>query len=172
MPDKTKVREIMVPLTTYPHMPYWFSLRQAITMLRLTGADDAHHERPPRVVLVFDEKYQLMGLLRRRDMLRGLEPKYLGGGPKSAQWPSMSSQELCALWSDPKASKEAAGAQVKDWMVPVKGTVNIDDPLTKAACLLIQDDVPVLAVMNGNKVAGIVTIEDVYEAITDAVLAT
>ena len=171
MPAKTKVKEIMVPLTNYPHMPYWFSLKQAVTMLRLAGAEDEHHKRAPRVVLVFDEKYQLMGMLRKRDILRGLEPRYLGAGPKSADWPKMGTQELCALWSDLKASKEAAGAQVKEFMVPVKGTVGVDDPLTKAACMLLQDDVPVLAVMNGNKVAGIVTIEDVFEAITDAVLA-
>jgi len=171
MPAKTKVREIMVPLTNYPHMPYWFSLKQAVTMLRLAGAEDEHHQRAPRVVLVFDEKYQLMGLLRKRDILRGLEPRYLGAGPKAAEWPKMSSQELCSLWSDPKASKEAAGAQVKDWMVPVKGTVKIDDTITRAACQLLQDDVPVLAVMDGNKVAGIVAIEDVFAAITDAVLA-
>lgn len=171
MPYKTKVTEIMVPLTNYPHMPYWFSLKQAITMLRLVHQEDVHAGRPRRVVLVFDEKYQLMGLLRRRDILRGLEPKFLGGGPKGAEWPKMSTEELCALWSNLEASKEAAGAQVKEFMVPVRGTVKVDDNITRAACLLIRDDVPVLAVMEGNKVAGVVTIEDVYEAITEAVLA-
>jgi len=83
----------------------------------------------------------------------------------------MTSEELCALWSDPKASKEAASAQVKEFMVPVKATVKTDDTLTRAACLLLQEDVPVLAVMEGNKVAGIVAIEDVFDAITEAVLA-
>ena len=171
MPHKTNVKEIMVPLTNYPHMPYWFSLKQAITMLRLSDADKGNYGRPPRVVLVFDEKYQLMGLMRKREILRGLEPRFLGGGPKSADWPQMEAQELCSLWSDPKVSKEAALAQVKEFMVPVKGTVKITDSITRAACALLQDDVPVMAVMDGNKVAGIVAIEDVFDAITEVVLA-
>jgi CBS-domain-containing membrane protein len=171
MPHKTKIRELMVPLTNYPHMPYWFSLRQAISMLRLAGEEDRREGRAPRVVLVFDEKYQLMGLLRKRDILRGLEPRYLGAGPKAAEWPKMATNELCALWTDAKASKEAAQAEVKEFMVPVKQTVGIDEPITQAACRLIQDDVPVVAVMDGNKVAGVVAIEDVFEAITDVVLA-
>jgi CBS-domain-containing membrane protein len=171
VPHKTKVKEIMVPLTDYPHMPYWFSLKQATTMLRLASAEDEHYKRPPRVVLVFDEKYQLMGLLRKRDILRGFEPRYLGPGPKSADWPKMSSEELCALWADLKASKEAANAQIKEFMVPVKGTVKVDDTITRAACIMLRDEVPVLAVMDGGKVVGIVAIEDVFEAITEAVLA-
>jgi len=170
MPQKTKIRELMVPLTNYPHMPYWFSLRQAISMLKLASEEDKREGRPPRVVLVFDEKYQLMGILRKRDILRGLEPRYLTG-PKSAEGVKMSTAELCALWTDLKASKEAAKAEVKDYMVAVKQTVGIDEPITQAACRLVQDDVPVVAVMDGSKVAGIVAIEEVFDAITDAVLA-
>ena len=31
----------------------------------------------PRAVLVFDEKYQLMGILTLRDIIKGLEPRFL-----------------------------------------------------------------------------------------------
>ncbi|MBI5480001.1 MAG: CBS domain-containing protein [Deltaproteobacteria bacterium] len=165
MPHKTAVRESLVPLIDYPHMPYWFSLQQAITLLRIAEMDD---EPPtPRLVLVFDEKYQLLGLLRPEDILRGLEPRFLTKAP-SGGWPTADSSELAALWNDPAASKEAAGLPVKDFMVPVKATVRVDDSLTHAASLMLAAGVPVLAAMEGNRVAGIVRLDDAYNAITAA----
>ena len=165
MPHKTAVRDSMVPLTKYPHMPYWFSLRQAITLLRIAEMDD---EPPsPRLVLVFDEKYQLLGLLRPEDILRGLEPRFLTKQPAGG-WPTAEPTELAALWSDPKASTQAAAAPVKEFMVPVKSTVRVDDTLTHAASLMLADEVPALAVMEGNQVAGIVRLDDAYNAITAA----
>lgn len=165
MPHKTAVRESMVPLTKYPHMPYWFSLRQAITLLRIAEMDD---EPPsPRLVLVFDEKYQLLGLLRPEDILRGLEPRFLTKQPAGG-WPTVEATELAALWSDLKASTQASAAPVKEFMVPVKSTVRVDDTLTHAASLMLADGVPALAVMEGNRVAGIVRLDDAYNAITAA----
>ena len=165
MSHKTAVRDSMVPLTKYPHMPYWFSLRQAITLLRIAEMDD---EPPsPRLVLVFDEKYQLLGLLRPEDILRGLEPRFLTKQP-AGEWPTAEPKGLAALWSDPKASTQAAAAPVKEFIVPVKSTVRVDDTLTHAAGLMLADGVPALAVMEGNQVAGIVRLDDAYNAITAA----
>ena len=76
MPDEKKVKDLMIPLEDYPHVPYWFTLRQAMAILREAALTfEGHFE--PLAVLVFDEKYQLMGILSLRDIIRGLEPRFL-----------------------------------------------------------------------------------------------
>ncbi len=34
MVKENMVREVMIPLTDYPPIPYWFSVRQAIAMVK------------------------------------------------------------------------------------------------------------------------------------------
>ena len=73
MADGTKIRELMVNIFDYPHVPYWFSIEQAVQLMRMALAG---RERPePVVILVFDEKYNLVGTLGRNDLLRGLGPE-------------------------------------------------------------------------------------------------
>src|SRR5665648_813735 len=66
----------MIPLEDYPHIPYWFTLRQAMAIVR-EAAIKFEGAFEPRAVLVFDEKYQLMGILTLRNMIKGLEPSFL-----------------------------------------------------------------------------------------------
>ena len=76
MANHQKVKDLMIPLEDYPHIPYWFTLRQAMAIVR-EAAVKFEGAFEPRAVLVFDEKYQLMGILTLRDMIKGLEPKFL-----------------------------------------------------------------------------------------------
>ena len=76
MANDKKVKDLMIPLEDYPHIPYWFTLRQAMAIVR-EAAVKFEGAFEPRAVLVFDEKYQLMGILTLRDMIKGLEPKFL-----------------------------------------------------------------------------------------------
>jgi len=69
--------EMMISLDQYPHIPYWFTLRQAIAALEKSEIDKDGQKSLPRALLVFDEHYHLLGCVRRRDILRGLEPKFL-----------------------------------------------------------------------------------------------
>ena len=69
--------DIMIPLDKYPHIPYWFTMRQALAEMEHTEFDIGGRKSLPRVVLVFDEEYNLLGIVRRRDILRGIEPDYL-----------------------------------------------------------------------------------------------
>ncbi len=75
MPYNKKVKDFMIPLEDYPHIPYWFTLRQAMAIVR-EAAIKFEGSFEPRAVLVFDEKYQLMGMLTLRDIIKGLEPKF------------------------------------------------------------------------------------------------
>ena len=62
MPYKKKVQEIMIPVQDYPHIPEWFSLRQAVAIVRESAIKFAGVFEP-RTVLVFNDKYQIVGIL-------------------------------------------------------------------------------------------------------------
>jgi Mg/Co/Ni transporter MgtE len=173
--DYTKtVKDLMIPLVDYPHIPYWFSVRQAIAMIRAASAEpDAKIE--PRFVLVFDEKYQLLGFLGFKEMLMGIEPRFLRR-PEAAHVqgakPADLDPLLGMLWKDMfgRGCKEEANKPVKDVMTPVKVTVKADDPVVKAAYAMIQAGLEIIPVMKDNKVAGIARLDDVFKEITTFVL--
>ena len=76
--ENKHVADIMIPLDNYPHIPYWFTLRQAIVEMQNFQLEVEGKKSLPRVLLVFDEAYQLLGTARRRDIMRGLEPPVPG----------------------------------------------------------------------------------------------
>jgi len=79
MKDK-RVQEIMVPLEEYPCVAETQTLREAIREMGVQILRKKHATLP-RVVLVFDDGHrELLGLLRRRDIMRGLEPRFLVSG--------------------------------------------------------------------------------------------
>jgi len=46
MDTERLVKDIMIPLTDYPHIPYWFSVREAIAMIKAASADPAKKALP------------------------------------------------------------------------------------------------------------------------------
>ena len=76
MANDRKVKDLMIPLEDYPHIPHWFTLRQAMAIIR-EAAVKCEGAFEPRAMLVFDDKYQLMGILTIRDIITGLEPRVL-----------------------------------------------------------------------------------------------
>ena len=75
--ESKRASDLMIPLSEYPHMPYWFTLRQAMATLRSSRIEVDGKVSLPRAFLVFNEAYELLGVVRRRDILRGLEPQFL-----------------------------------------------------------------------------------------------
>jgi CBS domain-containing protein len=166
MPNPNKVKDLMIPLEDYPHIPYWFSLRQAMAIVRET-AIKYEGQFEPRALLVFDEKYQLMGMLTLRDIIKGLEPRFLHETALVKADPS-----LTVLMGDlfGPGLKEASQKPVGDVMSPIKVTAQGSDPLAKAIFLMIKEDVGMMPVIQDSKVAGMVRLSDLFKVISDMVL--
>jgi len=166
MPNEKKVKDLMIPLEDYPHIPYWFSLRQAMAIVR-EAAIKFEGSFEPRAVLVFDEKYQLMGILTLRDVIKGLEPRFL--------------HETALVKADPSLTvmigdlfgpglKEASQKPVSEVMSPIKVTIQSNDPIAKAIFLMIKENVGLMPVIQDNKVAGMIRLSDLFKVISDLVL--
>jgi CBS domain-containing protein len=166
MSNTKQVKELMIPLEDYPHIPYWFTLRQAMAIVREANIKfEGTFE--PRAVLVFDEKYQLMGILTLRDIIRGLEPRFM--------------QESGLIKSDPNLAllmgdlfgpgmREASQKPVSEVMSPIKITVQGSDPIAKAIFLMIKEGVGMMPVIQDSKVAGMIRLSDLFKEISDLVL--
>ena len=166
MPYHKTARDLMIPLEDYPHIPYWFTLRQAMAIIR-EAALKFEGRFEPRVVLVFDEKYQLMGILTLRDIITGLEPKFLQETSLIKMDPSLT--VLMGDFCGPKM-KEQSQRPVSEVMSPIKVTVNAEDPITKPLYLMIKENTGLIPVMQGGKVAGMLRLSDLFGEISKVVL--
>lgn len=156
MVREKRVKSLVIPLTDYPHMPYWGTLKEAIVQLNV--AYDIGHN----TVLVFDEAYRLAGTLLQSDILKGLEPKFSRsfeeGSPVS--WDDLLDSESQGQLSRP----------VKDFMSRISSTIDADDSILKASHIMLQQNTYLLPVMEGGKLVGVVRMGDVFHQITNAVL--
>jgi CBS-domain-containing membrane protein len=156
METKKKVKDLVIPLSDYPHMPYWGTLREAIAQLNV-AYETGHH-----TVLVFDEAYKLVGMLLQKDMLKGLEPKfakhYEDGVP--------------ILWDDllESGSETQLARPIKEFMSQATATIDAEDSILKASHIMLNEDAYLLPVMEGDKLIGVVRMGDVFHEITNAVL--
>lgn len=167
--------DVMIPLDNYPHIPYWHTLRQAIVEMEKHELEVDGRRSLPRVLLVFDEKYQLLGTIRRRDILRGLEPKSLVSKPLEYR------KKLFDVKVDPNLSeisfdkmikgiREQAERQVKEIMQPVKETVDHQDHLIKVIYEMVDNNLSLLPVLKDKKVVGVVRSVDVLHEVAKILL--
>ncbi len=164
-------KDVMVGIFEYPHVPYWFTISQAIRIVKVSFLSAKKYPEP-MAVLVFDEKYNLMGTLTLKDILKGLEPRFLKPSEK-AQVPKEDESTLSLIWDTlfTKESKELAEKPVSEIMVPAKYFVEPNEPLTKAAYLMLHNDLVLLPVLEGKKkFVGLVRMIEVFDSISDAIL--
>jgi CBS domain-containing protein len=169
MKDKV-VQDIMVPVEQYPCIPDTLTIGDAIVEMTVQILVTKHLSLP-RVALVFDEEFSdLRGLLRRRDIMRGLEPRFLISGALGYR------NKLFNVDIDPNLSelshdKIIAGLRkrgkrlVKEFMMPIRATVNYDDHIMKAICEMVDQDTSLLPVLKDGNVIGVVRSVDVLSEI-------
>ncbi len=167
--------DIMIPLDRYPHLPYWFTLRQAMVEFEKAEIEVDGRKSLPRVVLVFNEQYQMVGMVRRRDVLRGLEPKMLVSKPLEYR------KKLFDVKVDPNLSelsydkminavREQAERPVSEVMQPIVVTVDHEDHLIKIIYEMVDKNLSLLPVLKDRKLVGVVRSVDVFHQVATFVL--
>jgi Mg/Co/Ni transporter MgtE len=170
MSDGKIVKDLMIGIFEYPHIPYWFSINQAVRIIKVSFIGSKKSPEP-MAILVFDEKYNLMGTLTLKDILKGMEPRFMSATTK-AQVPEEDESGLALIWDSlfTKGSKELAEKQVSEIMVPAKYYVEPNDPITKAAYLMIHHDLVLLPVLENNKkFVGLVRMVEVFDEISNVI---
>lgn len=174
--EAKRAGDIMIPLDRYPHIPHWYTLRQAIAELRASQIEVQGSVSLPRAVLVFNKTYELLGIVRRRDILRGLAPSFLVGGPQDYE------RRLFDVQVDPNLSdfssdkmirgiRAQAERPVSEVMVPIVATVRSDDHLMKIVHEMVKHDLSLIPVVKDGRVVGVVRSVDLLNEISDIVLS-
>lgn len=172
-----QVHEIMITLNEYPHIPYWFTLKQAIVEIEKTELTVNGKKSLPRVILIFNEKYELIGLARRRDILKGLEPQFLS----SKHIDDIHHRELFEVKIDPnlceisfdkllEGMKKRAEKPISEVMIPILATVDYNDHIMKVICEMVDNNISLVPVLKDGKVVGIVRSVEVFQEIANILI--
>ncbi len=164
---QVRAGDIMIPMEKYPHIPHWFTLRQAMAEMENSSLEIDGRKSLPRVVLVFDEKYQLLGMVRRRDILRGLEPEFLSQKPlpdRKQLFDLTPDADLSEVFFDKimEGVRQRAERPVSEVMIPVVGTADFDDHIAKVVYKMNANKFSLLPVLKDGRVVGVVRTVDVF----------
>ncbi len=168
--EKLTAADIMIPLDKYPHIPYWYTLRRAIVEMEKSEIDIGGKKSLPRVVLIFDEKYQLLGMARRRDILRGLEAEFLDTGSAESKGHAFgvkTDPNLLEIFSEKwiHGLKERAERPVSDIMLPITATVEHDDHILKIIYNMVDKNLSLIPVVKDKRIVGVVRSVDVFHEV-------
>ena len=162
-----RVGEIMIPLEKYPTVSEDESLLEAMRILERSRLEVAGRWSLPRVLLVLDKGNQLVGFIRRRHILRGMEPDFLVEKPLEYR------KKLFDVATDPnlselsydrvsKAVREQARRPVSDVMRPIEVTIGADDHIIKAVYEMVSLNLSLIPVVKEGRVVGVLRSVDVF----------
>jgi CBS domain containing-hemolysin-like protein len=145
-----KTKDVMIQLSDCAQVSREQSLQAAFIMLSAVRQRFQDAEFRPRFVMVHDDKYRIVGVLRGVDMVRALA--------KGAGKDSMSLSGLIGM-----APKILAG----DVMIPYGDaeSIDIDDPVEKAIEKMLDGPLQHLLVKDGDTPVGVIRLTEIFARI-------
>ena len=168
------VKEVMIPVDKYPSVRDNATLREAIVKIEKAQLEVELRKSLPRVLLVFDEINVLVGTVRRRDIMRGLEPKFLLSKPleyKKKLFDIAVDPNLAELSYDRvvRGIRDQANRPVSDVMRPIEAILDADDHVMKAVQEMVALDVTLIPVLENRKLVGVVRSVEVFRELAQLV---
>ena len=162
--------DIMVPIDKYPCLQEEDTLRDAIHKMDTVSIESNGQISLPRFVLVFNKKKQLRGFVRRRDILRGLEPAY--AMHKKAHVSrrdvdiAVDTRLLAISYGNVEAIiRKKAGHKIEEVVQPIRATVNHDGNLLEIISKMVESNCSMMPVMKDGSVIGVIRSVDVLSRV-------
>lgn len=157
MADQEKqVRDIIIDVFEFPHVPYWFTIRQVSGILKksISGGKCIR----PLAALVFDEKYNLLGHIETKDILEGIRSAALAGNSEVQNIIAAPGEETL------KALKELSEKPVSSLLNQFKIFADPEDSVSRAAEMMLKNNLQILPVLeNQKKLLGVVRSTEIFE---------
>jgi CBS domain containing-hemolysin-like protein len=166
---ETTAEDLMTPIEKYPHIQYNQTIKEAISTILNTEIWSNNKQSLTRALLVFGENRELIGMVRRRDIMRNLQPKSFF--KETRQYPAAHfsikhDPELLEIGTDRLKERMIKQAErpVVECMTKVTHTVNYDDHITKIIYEMCDQQYALLPVIKKNEVIGVIrTVEIMNE---------
>ncbi|NNF52572.1 MAG: CBS domain-containing protein [Gammaproteobacteria bacterium] len=154
-------RDLMVPLDKYPSVTKEDTLAFAAKALSEWHIDMAGSISMPRFALVLSDDAELVGIVRRRDILRGLAPSFLVADISDHPEKMFDVEvdpNLAEMLSDRAEEKlrKKAKALVGEVCDEITLTVQADDPLIRVVREMVRHDRAIIPVQENGVVVGVV----------------
>ncbi len=188
--ETIRVADLMIPIKEYPWVYEWQSLKEAIAKMSEWQIDCDGRKSLPRIVLVFDKHDKLKGVVRRRDIMRGLEPSILEEKPlrerkrifdfqvetdvaemsKDKWFKGILERSQLSYEQLVHGIFERANRHVGEVTLSAKVTIEADKHFLKAAYEMVDNNLSLLPVMEGGKVIGVLRSVEVFQEIAHILL--
>ncbi len=171
--------DVMLTLDRYPNCQGNCNIREAIVALSASAVrlEDGHFMLP-RYLLIRNAENELVGVVGRRELLKGLVP-HLREDRESAEhikalvpFGGSTPSEIFIRWTSlfSKAALEASKESVHSVMVPIRGAVQADDSLSTVISTMLFHNIDLVAVLDGTKVAGVVLMTNIFDVVAQFVM--
>jgi Mg/Co/Ni transporter MgtE len=168
--DHPVVRDHIITLDRYPHLTEDQSLHDAVEAIKsYTHSPEARLAYSELFVLDISN-HLLVGRARLQDIIRGIDSRFNGLG-KVGKFEGKKTDvtNLVTLWGDSFFDECAKSRtkQIREFMSPVQHTVGGSDSLLKALAMMLSANETVLPVVDNDRVAGVIRLEEIFNAITN-----
>lgn len=166
-----RVGEMMIPLEDYPWVRIDETLDRAIRVIEEAQLQVGRRVSLPRVLLVFDHEDDLVGIVRRRDIMRGLEPNFLVEQPldKRVKFFDVGvDPHLTELSAEGdfqevvKGLREQSKRPVGDVLRPIHTSLRPEDQIMKAVYEMVSLNESLIPVVEEDRVVGVIRSVDVF----------
>jgi len=173
MPTR-RVGEIMIPIERFPSVTDSSTLKDAIRVIEEAQLEVDRKKSLPRVLLVFDAIGVMVGYVRRRDIMRGLEPQSYVARPldyRKKPFEVELDPNLSELTYDRvvKSIVQQADRPITDVMQPNDILIDADDHCVKAMYEMVAYDLSHLPVIGKGERVGVVRSVDVFHELAQLV---
>ena len=166
--DHPVVRDHIITLDGYPHLKDDQTLHDAVEVIKsythAPGERLAYSE-----LFILDSSHRLVGRVRLQDIIRGIDARFNGlARVDKFEGKKSDVTNLVTLWED-SFFDECAKRRTKiirEFMSPVQHTVKGSDSLLKALAVMLSANETVLAVIDNDRVAGVIRLEEIFNTIT------
>ena len=170
--EMRRVGEIMIPLNAFPHIPFWFNLRQALAALQNAEKERSGQEHVPLIILVFSAQNLLVGTVGRNEIMCGLRPTFSTVQTSAVAGASLdvtSNKDLYGVFfSQERALKQLRNQverQIVEFMAPIEVTVDYNDFVPHAIYCMIDHNLTFVPVAQDNQIVGMAYAEDVLHEV-------